>query len=196
MRELRPRSSEEAHQKKMIEEVSLEAAHEEAKCLVPETGEEDKNEEEVAPFIKKLRVGYCPQSILSRLVRREGCWRWRQVEKERNPFRGHCGARWWSRGSTYCHRVLIEDSLSYCYWAIVLGDALSGSKGKDKRNEKVFVDLASSGGEQEVILHERHSQRMLEELIGNVRQKFSTEAIEDLDLQASLGAQAFNRYIP
>ncbi|KAL2474598.1 hypothetical protein Adt_35334 [Abeliophyllum distichum] len=77
----------------------------------------------------------------------------------------------------------------------LLGDALSERKEKGKGKEKVVIDLASSGGKHEASPRERHSRRMFEELVGNVGQRLSNEAIQDLDLQAALGSQAFNRYL-
>ncbi|KAL2531656.1 hypothetical protein Adt_05007 [Abeliophyllum distichum] len=37
---------------------------------------------------------------------------------------------------------------------------------------------------------------MFDELVGKMGQKLPNESIEDLDLQAALGAQAFSRYLP
>ncbi|KAL2532281.1 hypothetical protein Adt_05632 [Abeliophyllum distichum] len=75
---------------------------------------------------------------------------------------------------------------------VILGDAPSESKRREKGKEKFFVDLASSGGEQEASHREKHSRRMFVELIRKVGQRLLNESIQDLDFQDVLGAQAFN----
>ncbi|KAL2532685.1 Uncharacterized protein Adt_06036 [Abeliophyllum distichum] len=54
VRELRPGSSEEVHQKKMIDEISHDAAREQAKCVAGAVGADEG--EEVAPLTKRLKV--------------------------------------------------------------------------------------------------------------------------------------------
>ncbi|KAL2542281.1 hypothetical protein Adt_03259 [Abeliophyllum distichum] len=176
----------------MIEEISRDVARKEAKCVACVVGADEGGE--VAPLTNRPKVVDPPKPTLSRLVsggrvgeasknnKKKGKETLPEVVSEAEPVLVVIEP---------LQRVLSVTRTG----AIVLGELPSGSKRRGNEKEKVVVDLASSGGEQEASPREKHLREMFDELIGKMGQKLSNESIEYLDLQAALGVQAFSKYL-